>query len=190
MPSTKLTQTESERVLPIARLFKANISRACVICSVAACLSTTATFGQAANQAPKTAAEKAQISQKKREELLGKIPGIQFSNSIPVNFPIPPYTSNVIRKNFSNSTKGIPTAAVNIVTSDPARNVYQWYQDVCSKGNWSVKIPSAQGQNQIGKANKLYMLQADKGDQHMSIFCVAQAKSADTIISISWEKKK
>ena len=60
-----------------------------------------------------------------REEALKiartQVPGSQHSTTIPKNFPVPVYTSNVSKTNFIHSTKGNPSASANIITSDDVR---------------------------------------------------------------------
>lgn len=165
--------------------------KAVVLSTTMLLLSVGSSSGQGAHQpAPKTLAEKEQISKQKAEAILASIPGIHFSKGIPTNFPIATYNSNVVRTNFSNSTKGPPTAAAVIITRDKPDRVFQWYQDTCKRGNWALKIPTPKAMSVIGKQGKIYMLDADKQDQHLSVFCIVQQKTNNTLISISWSKKK
>jgi hypothetical protein len=128
------------------------------------------------------------VLQQKAQALLNSIPNVHFSKDIPVNFPIPTYPANVTRKTFSNSTKGIASAAATIFTKDSPDRVYQWYQDACRRGSWNIATPTAQLASTIGKVGRLYFMNAKKDTQLVSIVCILDKKTSGTIISISWSK--
>ena len=124
-------------------------------------------------------------------KFVNNIPGLHLAKDIPSNFPIPAYTSNVVRKSFVNSTvKGPPAAGVNIVTKDQPKVVYDWYLDVCKQNKWLVKTPTAQLMQKMGKAGQFYMLDAEKERDQLSVFCVADPESRGTMISINYSMKR
>lgn len=124
------------------------------------------------------------------QQILDQFPNIHFSKAIPVNFPIPPYPNNVVRKDFVNSKKGPPTAAVTIVTKDAPKVVYQWYLDSCKQHGWSCKVPTDKAMAATGKLDKLFMIDAQKDNQQVSIYCIADKKTSGTVIDINWRKVK
>lgn len=124
------------------------------------------------------------------QELLNSFPGVRYSKEIPINFPIPPYQSNVVSTKFAHSTKGSPTAAVNIITRDQPETVFKWYQNTCRNANWLVSIPTPKLMNKLGKEGRLYMISAQKEKQQLDIFCTRDNTTTGTAISISWSKKK
>lgn len=136
----------------------------------------------------KTEATSKQTKQEKVRAVLGSIPGVRFAKELPLNFPIPPYKSNVEKTSFSHSTKGSPTAAATIITKDSAKTVFEWYQDRCKEAGWRVKIPTSQAMSKIGKEGQMYMIDARKENQQLYVFCISNSGKAGTTISISWSK--
>jgi hypothetical protein len=127
--------------------------------------------------------------QQELHDMLSRIPNVHLATQIPVNFPIPMYSSNVMTTNFSNSTKGRPTAAAMIITRDQPKDVFQWYVDNCTKSYWSVKIPTPQAMSAITqKQPQFYMFNAKKDNQQIALFCSANKKTTGTLVSISWAK--
>jgi hypothetical protein len=127
--------------------------------------------------------------QQQLHDILSRIPNVHMASQIPVNFPIPTYPNNVVRTNFSNSTKGTPTAAAMIVTRDQPKDVFQWYVDACTKSSWAVKIPTAQGMSLMTKKQQFMMLNAQKDNQQISLFCIPDTKTPGTMVNISWCKR-
>jgi hypothetical protein len=125
----------------------------------------------------------------KLQEILNALPNMHISKGIPSNFPVPSYTSNVVKTNFESTTKGPPHANASIVTRDRPDQVFQWYQDNCRKANWIVKVPSDKFMAQIGKVGKLYMLTGQKDKEEVRIFCTPSHKPIGTLVSILWTKK-
>lgn len=115
-----------------------------------------------------------------------KIPGLKLTAGIPVNFPVPKYTSNVVNTTFSNSTKGSPTAAANIVTRDEPQKVFDWYQSTMKTEGWNLKVPTAKAMAAYAKSGQFFMLRATKGKNEVSVFVIKPEKQTNTAISISW----
>ncbi|HEY9717201.1 MAG TPA: hypothetical protein V6C69_07025 [Trichormus sp.] len=131
------------------------------------------------------------VEQKQQElhDILSRIPNVHMATQIPVNFPIPAYPNNVVRTNFSNSTKGTPTAAAMIVTRDHPKDVFQWYVDACTRSAWSVKIPTPQAMSLMTKKQQFMMLNAKKDNQEIALFCMPDSKTSGTLVNISWCKR-
>jgi hypothetical protein len=115
-----------------------------------------------------------------------KIPGLKLTAGIPVNFPVPKYTSNVINTTFSNSTKGSPTAAANIVTKDEPQKVFDWYQSTMKSDGWNLKVPTAKAMAAYAKSGQFFMLRGSKGKNEVSVFVIKPERQTNTAISISW----
>jgi hypothetical protein len=123
------------------------------------------------------------------EQVMNQIPNVHFSKEIPANFPVPKYPRNVTKTSFDNTTKGHPSAAALIVTKDAPQDVFQWYKDYFQRTNWAVKVPTDKGMSQIGKQGQLYMINAEKDNQILAIFCILDKKTNGTKVDISWTKK-
>lgn len=115
-----------------------------------------------------------------------KIPGLKLTAGIPTNFPVPKYTSNVLNTTFSNSTKGAPTAAANIVTRDEPQKVFDWYQSTMKNDGWNIKVPTAKAMAAYAKSGQFFMLRATKAKSEVSVFVIKGEKQSNTAISISW----
>lgn len=114
---------------------------------------------------------------------------ISTSDSWPKNFPLPAYTSNVVTKSFSHSTKGQPTASAMLVTKDQPKQVFDFYNSACRRANWKVKIPSAKALSELSTTGEMYMLTAESGKQSVYITCRKHKESGGTLASINWSKQ-
>lgn len=121
-------------------------------------------------------------------DILSKIPGMHFAPSIPSNFPVSIYKSNVVRTNFSNTTKGTPVATATIITKDQMKAVFDWYQDALRRGSWAFQTPTDKAMQQIGQLGRLYILKGEKGQERLNIFLTPDQTSGGTNIGISWTK--
>ncbi len=121
--------------------------------------------------------------------VLSSRPNLHFSKGIPVNFPVPAYTSNVVRTNFVNSLKGPPRATASIMTRDRPDQVFQWYLDNCKKTNWILKVPTDQFLQQMRKKVNIYMMTGQKDKEEVQIFCTENKRPAGTTVNIMWTKK-
>lgn len=127
-------------------------------------------------------------SGKNGKKLVGisDIPGVHFSQKLPTNFPIPPYTTNVVQTSFINTTMGRPSATESIETKDNANIVYKWYQDFCQRDGWSINQPP----DVSNKGSKTFnSFSATKGKQEIQIMCLTNARKT-TSISVRWMLKK
>jgi len=145
----------------------------------------TAAAGLAQNKTPHSRAEAEQLF----HSAVNQLP-IHVAKEIPVNFPIPSYPNNVVQSNFANSKKGHPTAAASIITKDQPQQVFQWYQDTCTKNAWTVKTPTPQAMSMMTKGLQFYLLTAKKENQQIQVVCTAYKKTSGTLVSISWSKSK
>lgn len=146
---------------------------------------------EAQAQSSQTASRQNQSTKKPKERLKNlseiKVPGLKFSEKIPSNFPIPEYPRNVLKKSFIHSTKGSPTATANIITKDSSQVVFRWYQAVCKRGGWKIRVPKEQTLSS-GKNSKMYMLDAVKGHNSVSITCYKcmDPSFKGTSVNIAW----
>ncbi len=124
----------------------------------------------------------------KRDNL--KVKGVHHTVQIPVNFPLPIYSTNVLSTNFSNSIKGTPVAAATIVTKDSAKIAFDWYKAQCSASGWQVRTPKQSAMSESEKKGQLFILNALKGEQQSTVMCAQSNKHPNTVINISWMKHK
>jgi hypothetical protein len=110
------------------------------------------------------------------------------SQTWPTNFPVPVYTSNVIQTNFSNSTKGQPTAAATLLTKDPPERVFEFYQSALTRNKWAVRVPSPKARAEMNIGNDYYFLSAELGKQSIELTCSGNSKANTTFLSITWHK--
>ena len=106
-----------------------------------------------------------------------------FSASAPSNFPIAVYRSNVTGTSFFNSTKGAPSASLNIATKDSPAVVYQFYQTALRNTGWTVQAPSAEAQAKLGQ---MYMLRGQKEKQMASVTIIGKQAEPGANIAINW----
>jgi len=127
-------------------------------------------------------------SKEKLTKLLSETYHVAISETWPTNFPVPAYTSNVVSKSFSHSTKGKPSAGATLVTSDQPRTVFDFYNAACKRANWKVRVPSAKALAEFAKSGEMYMLTAEQGKQSIYLTCRKHRESNGTLVSISWTK--
>ncbi len=125
-----------------------------------------------------------------RRDFHPKVNGLRQSDEIPSNFPVPAYPSNVTSKHFASTTKGHPAASATMVTTDPAATAFAWYQALCLKEKWTVKVPKGKARNKMEEEGRLFRLLASKDNQRMVISCAKAAKGTSTHINISWTTRK
>ncbi|HEY9680594.1 MAG TPA: hypothetical protein V6C86_03285 [Oculatellaceae cyanobacterium] len=120
-----------------------------------------------------------------------KYPGLHHTTAIPTNFPLPKYPNHVISTNFVNSVKGTPVASLGIVTTDPPKTVFSWYQNQCQGSGWSASLPPQNALTAKEKSGDLYRMSAFKNSQQLTISC-SKLKSGHTAVGITWvlESKK
>lgn len=127
-----------------------------------------------------------------REEALKiartQIPGTQHSTTIPKNFPVPVYTSNVSKTNFIHSTEGNPSASANIITSDDPAKVFKWYQAVCQRDKWKMQVPTDKLRATTKMDSNFYMLEATRQHHRIMISCYKNPdpRQPGSIVNIAW----
>lgn len=134
---------------------------------------------------PEQRAARNKALQAKKNDLFSHM-GIQQTNQIPVNFPVPAYSSNVVSSNFISTTKGRPSASATIITRDPPTNVYNFYLDACNKASYKVIGHRPKASKKPSAADKYYSLTGKKGKQELVILCLQQPKFQGTMISMTW----
>ncbi|MBS1998143.1 MAG: hypothetical protein JSS86_17590 [Cyanobacteria bacterium SZAS LIN-2] len=128
---------------------------------------------------------------KVKQPFVFSIPTLKYAEEIPVNFPIPAYTSNVTKKRFISSVKGTPSASAMIQTRDQIDMVFNWYKDICKRDNWDFRTPTAEGSTKLSSTHsRIYMIEGKKEKQMIMIFCNPDKKTGGTTVNISWSKTK
>lgn len=130
------------------------------------------------------------MAKKAKRITANDLPGIHFATDIPTNFPIPSYSSNVVRKIFSTSTTGVASASATIFTKDQPDRVYSWYKDSCKSAGWAILSPNPQGGTKISKSGPLYLIEAKKDRQRATILCRPDKKTGGTTVGIAWSKAR
>jgi hypothetical protein len=144
-------------------------------------------------QAPKTAApgaSQSNVDKNVKAFTVNDIPGMHVADDIPRNFPMPNYTSNVVRKTFVTKTKAPISATAQIVTKDQPDVAYEWYKSVCQSGGWTFKSPNPKSTAKFNKGTPFYMLEAKKDRDQVYILCLPDTKSKGTAVSINWSRIK
>lgn len=121
-------------------------------------------------------------------KLLNDTYHLSLSENWPTNFPLPVYTSNLVTKSFSHSTKGRPSAAATLITNDQPKTVFDFYNAACKRANWNVRVPSAKALAELSKTGEMYMLNAAQGKQTIYLTCRKNRENNGTFVSISWTK--
>jgi hypothetical protein len=129
---------------------------------------------------------------KPKKPYVFNVPNMRYVEDLPTNFPIPPYTSNIVKKRFVSTAKGSgkSSASENLVTRDKVDVVYNWYKDFCKNDGWTYKTPRPEQSSKTSKNGPIYMIDASKGNQHVGIFCVTHPKDQTTMVSLTWSKSK
>ena len=129
---------------------------------------------------------------KPKKPYVFNIPNMLYVEDLPTNFPIPPYTSNIIKKCFVSTAKGAAqqSATENITTRDKAENVYNWYKNICQNDGWAFKTLRPERSGKYSKNGPIYIIEGSKGRQNISIFCLNHPKDQTTLVSINWNKSK
>jgi len=113
---------------------------------------------------------------------------VSVAQQWPSNFPVPAYQSNVVSRSFSNSTKGQPFASASLVTKDPPKRVFDFYQASFSRANWKLQVPSEKARTELKLDSNTYFFNGTQGRQAISFRCMKDARSGDTLVAISWRK--
>ena len=120
------------------------------------------------------------------QAMIDRIPGIKFKKAMPDNFPVPKYPSNVTSTNFNYSTKGLPAATANLLTSDSKQKVFDWYQQTLRAGGWDVKVPT---DDTLGPSHdRISMLKGTRSKEEVTITCLTLKQKPGTSICIGWTK--
>jgi hypothetical protein len=152
-------------------------------------LASSGQLSLADEESSSQAGKKLPTERSPRRDFHPKIDGLQQSDEIPSNFPVPVYPGNVTSKHFVATTKGHPAAAATIITKDAADTAFAWYQTYCIKQKWAVKVPKGKARNKMEEEGRLYRLMATKGNERMIISCAKDTKGAATLINVSWTTK-
>lgn len=117
------------------------------------------------------------------------VPGMKLLTTIPTNFPVPVYPSNVTRKAFAHSTKGQPTATASIQTGDAPDVVYRWYLDQAKKAGLSTKVPSEKMRALLPKNPDMYFFTAENSKQMLNFTVSKSHTEPGSDVSIQWALK-
>lgn len=112
--------------------------------------------------------------------------GVKRNDTIPSNFPIPIYRSNVYNTTFYNTTKGSPSASVSISTKDQAEVVYRFYQSQLIGAGWRTQVPTAEAMAKMGAKGQYYMINGTRDIQVFNMTIRANPQVAGSVVSINW----
>ncbi len=112
--------------------------------------------------------------------------GLHRTDTVPSNFPIAVYRSNVTSTTFYNTTKGAPSASLSITTKDPPDVVYRFYQQSLVSGGWRTQMPTAEALAKIAKAGTYFMIAGTRDVQGFNMTIRANPQVAGSAVSINW----
>ncbi len=160
------------------------------ICSLIGLLCVSPAIGQNTKwDAATIEAMKSLSTPEKRANMFKQAFGVSIDPTWPTNFPVPKYPSNVLQSTFDHSTKGQPTAVAMIITKDPPKTVFDFYNSACTRAGWTVRMPAEKALAQINKGGTQFFLNASQGRQVMFITCSPHRKTNGTVVSISWRMR-
>jgi hypothetical protein len=158
------------------------------------CVASGAAFAQEINpnepnqsSAALHSAQTVNTPEKKQKWLREKY-HLVMSQQWPTNFPVPPYTSNVVQTTFSNSTQGQPTAVASVTTRDTPLRVFEFYQTALGRSKWTIRMPSAKARADMNLGTDYYFLTADQGKQSIYLTCSFNPKNSVTVVNVNWKK--
>lgn len=114
--------------------------------------------------------------------------GVNLTTRVPVNFPVPLYSTNVTSTGFSNTTKGSPSANLGINTNDQPQAVFNWYQNQLRSQGWKLKEASPKLIAKMGKTGEFFMLEGNKDINGIKLFCMRDQATKGTRVQITWFK--
>jgi hypothetical protein len=164
-----------------------SVNKFCLLTIFSFCVPLCA-FAEATKDKPADHAKASQASVQSKRDSVKLKGGYHLSTKVPTNFPLPVYSSNVLDTCFENSTKGTPTAALNIITKDSANAAFEWYKTQCAATGWQVRMPKESAKSDKEKKGQLFILNAIKGEQRSIIMCSQSTKHPKTVINITWMK--
>ena len=172
--------TESKKLVKIMRRL--------LHCSVLTAI-TMGLVSSGASADPQTNKGNRNISRTRALEIARtQIPGSQHSTTIPSNFPVPVYKNNLVKTNFIHSTQGSPSASANLITKDDPAKVFKWYESVCRRDKWVMKVPTENLRSTMSAGQQFYMLDGTKGPSRIMLYCYKNPdpKMPGTMVNISW----
>jgi hypothetical protein len=112
--------------------------------------------------------------------------GVKRNDTVPSNFPIPIYRSNVYNTTFYNTTKGSPSASVSISTKDQPEIVYRFYQSQLISAGWRTQVPTPEALAKMGVKGQYYMINGTKEIQVFNLTIRSNPQVAGSVVSINW----
>lgn len=114
-----------------------------------------------------------------------------ISEKIPANWPLPIYTSRVVKTGFINPVKGSFTANAHIETQDAPQTVYDWYRNELQRRNWSIAAPTDKVKelNKTKIAKESFYFSAVSGSQTAQVTCRPGPNRVGTSLDILWMSK-
>ena len=112
--------------------------------------------------------------------------GVKRNDTVPSNFPIPIYRSNVYNTTFYNTTKGSPSASVSISTKDQPEVVYRFYQSQLVSAGWRTQVPTPEALAKMGAKGQYYMINGSKEIQVFNLTIRSNPQVAGSVVSINW----
>jgi hypothetical protein len=114
-----------------------------------------------------------------------KVPNLHLTQSVPSNFPVDAYRSNVVSSTFMNSTSGAPSASLSIITKDSPATVDGFYQSSLRSHNFALSIPKAEMLAKLGPPGSAFMMQGTRSKERVSVNIVGR-KDGNTYIAVTW----
>jgi hypothetical protein len=164
-----------------------SINKFCLLTTLSFCAPICA-FAEATKDKPTDNPKSSKESAQSKRDSVKLKGGYHLGTKVPTNFPLPVYSSNVIDTCFANSTKGTPTASLNILTKDSANAAFAWYKAQCAATGWQVRMPKESAKSDKEKKGQLFILNAIKGEQSSMVMCSQSTKHPNTVINITWMK--
>jgi len=112
--------------------------------------------------------------------------GMKRNESVPSNFPIPIYRSNVYNTQFYNTTRGSASATVSISTKDQPDVVYRFYQSQLVSAGWKIQVPTAEALKKLGVQGQYFMISGTRDIQVFNMTIRNNPQVAGSVVSINW----
>lgn len=114
-----------------------------------------------------------------------KVPNLHVTQSVPSNFPVDAYRSNVVSSTFINSTSGAPSATLSIVTKDTPSIVNGFYESSLRSHSFALSIPKGEMLAKLGPAGSVFMMQGARSKERITVNIVGRS-DGNTYISVTW----
>lgn len=114
-----------------------------------------------------------------------KVPNLHVTQSVPSNFPVDVYRSNVVSSTFMNSTSGAPSASLSIITKDSPSTVNGFYESSLRSRSFTLSIPKREMLAKLGPEGSAFMMQGARSKERITVNIVGR-QDGNTYISVTW----